>query len=286
MGSARPELGLNSWTTGEAVDLATDIAVAAEAGFQRLELCDWKIERHLAAGGSLPGIRRRLDEAGLRLLSVNTLDDATLHQGDRAAALVERCRTLCGYAAALGAPVVIVGPSYRRDGFAALGAAEIRDRTAAALARYAAVAAEAGVAIGFEFHGYAACSIHTVAAATAALDALGDPRVGLVLDAFHLYVGGTPVADLAALDPARLLIMHLADVDHADRATLGKPNRIMPGLGVLPLPPLVEAVGRAGYAGPWSLELFRQEYWDMDPLVVARRGLASLQAFVCAGAAP
>lgn len=280
MGAARPELGLNSWTTGEKVAVPTDIAVAAAAGFERLELCDWKIERHLAAGGSLPEIRRRLDEAGLRLLSVNTLDDATLHQGERAAALVERCRVLCGYAAALGAPVVIVGPSYRRDGFAGLDAAEIRDRTAAALGRYAAVAAEAGVAIGFEFHGYAACSIHTVADAVAALDALGEPRVGLVLDAFHLYVGGTPLADVAALDPARLLIVHLADVDQPDRATLGKPNRIMPGLGVLPLRPLVEAVRQAGYAGPWSLELFRQEYWEMDPLVLARRALASLQAFV------
>jgi 2-keto-myo-inositol isomerase len=278
MEAGRPELGLNSWTTGAAVALATDIAVAAAAGFDRLELCDWKIERHLAAGGTLPEIRRRLDGSGLRLLSVNTLDDATLHEGERAAALVERCRTLCGYAAALGAPVVIVGPSYRRDGFAGLGAAEIRQRTAAALGRYAAVAAEAGVAIGFEFHGYAACSIHTLADAKAALDAHGDPRVGLVLDAFHLYVGGTPLEDVAELDAARLLILHLADVDHADRATLGKPNRIMPGLGVLPLAPLVVAVRLAGYAGPWSLELFRQEYWDMDPLIVARRGLASLRA--------
>lgn len=280
MEAARPELGLNSWTTGEAVGLEADIAAAAAAGFQRLELCDWKIERHIAAGGSLPEIRRRLDASGLRLLSVNTLDDSTLHQGDRAAVLVERCRTLCGYAASLGAPVVIVGPSYRRDGFAGLGADEIRDRTAAALGRYADVAAAEGVAIGFEFHGYAACSIHTVADAMAALDALGDPRVGLVLDAFHFYVGSTPLEDVAALDPARLLIMHLADVDQPDRATLGKPNRIMPGLGVLPLQPLVAAVKGTGYAGPWSLELFRQEYWDMDPLVVARRALASLQAFV------
>jgi 2-keto-myo-inositol isomerase len=74
--------------------------------------------------------------------------------------------------------------------------------------------------------------------------------------------------------------VHLADVDDADRKTLGKPNRVFPGEGVLPLGPLIESLKRTGYEGPYSLELFRPDYWAMDPLLVARRGLESMKRFV------
>ncbi|MCI0431555.1 MAG: sugar phosphate isomerase/epimerase, partial [Rhodospirillales bacterium] len=136
------------------------------------------------------------------------------------------------------------------------------------------------VTIGFEFHGYARCSINNLATASAALEALGDRRVGLVVDAFHFYVGGSSLEELGRSDGSRILIVHLADVDHADRATLGKANRVLPGEGVLPLRALVEQVRRAGYRGPFSLELFREEFWAMDPSVVARRGIEAMRGVV------
>ncbi len=112
------------------------------------------------------------------------------------------------------------------------------------------------------------------------LEDLDAANVGLVIDAFHFYVGGSRFEDLARLDPKRLFIVHLADVEHAERSKLGKPNRVLPGEGVLPLQELVAAVKRLGYLGAYSLELFREEYWAMDPMIVARKGLASMQRFV------
>ena len=55
---------------------------------------------------------------------------------------------------------------------------------------------------------------------------------------------------------------------------------MLPGEGVLPLQELVAAVKRLGYRGAYSLELFREEYWAMDPMIIARKGLASMQRFV------
>ena len=68
---------------------------------------------------------------------------------------------------------------------------------------------------------------------------LGDARVGLVIDAFHFYVGNSSFDELERFDGARIFIAHLADVDHADRATLRKPNRVLPGDGVLPVRDLI-----------------------------------------------
>jgi 2-keto-myo-inositol isomerase len=85
---------------------------------------------------------------------------------------------------------------------------------------------------------------------------------------------------LEELDPGRLFIVHMTDADHDDRARLGKPNRIFPGEGVLPLKELIAVLRRIGYRGPYSLELLRPQYWTMDPSFVARRGLESMRSFV------
>jgi 2-keto-myo-inositol isomerase len=273
-----PGFGLNSWTTGDAVDAATDIRVAGAAGYQFVELRDWKIEQHLAQGGRLATLREQARQSGIGVLSVNTLDDCTLHSGAKKAALIERCRRLCEWAEELAAPYVIVGPSYQSE--PPIEAATVHARSAEALRDYAHVAADYGVAIAFEFHGYARCSINSLSSALDVLAAVETPNLGVVIDAFHFYVGGSRLEDLARLGQERLAIVHLADVDHADRSKLGKPNRVLPGEGVLPVKDLVAAVKRLGYRGAYSLELFREEYWAMDPMIVARKGLASMQRFV------
>jgi 2-keto-myo-inositol isomerase len=270
--------GLHSWTTGDDVTILTDIRVAGEAGYDFVELRDGKLEKHLTQGGSIVELADALARARLRVLSVNTLDDATLHTGAELAERVARCEHLCGWAEALGAPYVIVGPTYRAG--RAVSADVILERTAESLSRYVAVAAAHGVRIAFEFIGYEDCSVNNLSAALAALDRVGDGRLGLVIDAFHFYVGGSRFEVLEELDPGRLFIVHMTDADHDDRARLGKPNRIFPGEGVLPLKELIAVLRRIGYRGPYSLELLRPQYWTMDPSFVARRGLESMRSFV------
>jgi 2-keto-myo-inositol isomerase len=270
------KLGLNSWTTGDGVDLATDIRVAAEAGYELLEVKATKIAQALARGTSLPQLRTLIEQAGIEVLNVNTLDQATLADGAELDALAARCRTMCDYAASLGAPYVLVGPTYLQG--EPRDPAAIRERAANALARYSREARAAGVRIAFEFHGYAHASINTLHDTLALLDLIGDPDLVVVIDTFHFYVGGSVIADLLAVPPGRLAAVHLADVDHADRATLGRDNRVLPGKGVMKLRAMTEALAQAGYGGPYTIELFRQDYWAMDPAVVARMGIDAMRS--------
>jgi 2-keto-myo-inositol isomerase len=269
--------GLNSWTTGDRVSLRDDLRAASAAGYRFVEMRDAKIEKHLEEGRSLAELRALAEEVGVRILSVNTLEDSTYAQGARLEQLVARCRRLAMWAEALDCPYLIVGPSYRPESGESLP--NVREHAVAALSAYATTAAEHGRRIAFEFHGYASCTINRIDHASAILDKLGDSSVGLVIDAFHFYVGGSSLAELSALDPARLLIVHLADVEHADRSRLGKSNRVMPGDGVLPLGDILDAIHRTGFEGPYSLELFREEYWAMDPLRVAQLGIERMRRF-------
>jgi sugar phosphate isomerase/epimerase len=273
-----PVIAFNSWTTGEGSDIVTDVEAARRAGFAAIEICDWKIERYLASGGQMYRLRDGIERAGLQVLTINTLDDSTIHAAGSQAEKIERCRQLCIWARDLNCPYIIAGPSYHRA--PPVPPASIRRQSAEALREYARIAADHHVSVGFEFHGYATCSIRTVPDALGAVDDAGQPNIGLIIDAFHFHVGGTSLGNLAHMDTSRLYVVHLTDADHPDRASLKKVNRKFPGEGALPLKAFVEALKQAGYDGPYSLELLRPEYWTMDPFEVARRGMASMQRFV------
>lgn len=267
--------GLNGATTGERADLATDIRVAGEAGYQVVELRDTKLERYLAAGGTLASLRALLAGAGVGVLSLNALEDSTLRVGDTLAPVLERTRAFCQWARALDCPYVIAVPSFLPPG--GLPDTEVRARTVAALRRIAAIAADYEIKVGFEFLGFPSCSVNTLEAARRVVEDVGDPRVGIVIDAFHFYAGGSRLEDLELLDGDRLFIVHLDDAEPGDPATLTDAQRLWPGDGVIPLKPMLERIERVGYRNAYSLELFRPEYWALDPAAAARLGLEKMK---------
>jgi 2-keto-myo-inositol isomerase len=269
-----PRFGLNGATTGS-LDVETDIRVAGEVGYQAIELRDDKIERYLAAGHSLASLAGRVRDAGVEVLSINALEDATMAATEHSQARLARWRRLCEWAAALDARYAIAVPSLLSDSPAAED--EIRVRSIEALRTLAAGASEFDVGVGFEFLGFPRCSVNTLRAARRIVEAVDDPTVGLVVDAFHFYVGGSRLEDFDGLDPSRLFIVHVDDAEPGDASSLSDAQRLLPGEGVVPLDALVGALNRLRFSGVYSLELFRPEYWAWDPSDLARQGLERMQ---------
>ena len=54
----------------------------------------------------------------------------------------------------------------------------------------------------------------------------------------------------------------------------------MPGDGTFDLHRYLELLLATGYEGFLSLELFREDLWQQDPLAVAREGLEKMQQVV------
>jgi|DewCreStandDraft_3_1066083.scaffolds.fasta_scaffold00223_1 2-keto-myo-inositol isomerase len=257
--------GLNGATTGKA-DLLLDIRVAAEAGYQFLEIRDTKLEGYLQEGGTIRDLVRSFEEAGVRPLSINALERSTLGTPAELEAALARLRTLCEWAESLDCPYVVAVPSPLE---APMARQEIASRTAEALRRMAGVAEEYGIKVGFEFLGFSTSSVNTLELAEETVDRAGDRSVGLVIDAFHFYVGGSSWSALEALDPRKVFIVHLDDAEDLPRHLLTDAHRVLPGDGVIPLRELVGRLEARGYRGPYSIELFRPEYWEWDPLDLA-----------------
>ncbi|HEV8338234.1 MAG TPA: sugar phosphate isomerase/epimerase [bacterium] len=265
--------GLNGATTGTA-DLLTDLAVAQEAGFDALEIRDAKLEGYLAQGGSLTDLVGAFAEARLLPLSLNALERATPSPRMAREGVLDRCRTLCRWALELGCPYVVAVPGPAEG----LDDDEISHTSVEALRAMGEIGRDHAVGIGFEFLGSAASSVRTVAAAREIVEAVADPAVGLVIDAFHYYVGGSTPEMLRGMDPRRLFIVHLDDAEDRPREALTDAHRLLPGEGVIPLHELVQTLEGIGYEGVYSVELFRPEYWAWDPLDLARAARESLDA--------
>lgn len=150
------------------------------------------------------------------------------------------------------------------------------NETAMNLRRAARLANETDMVIGLEPIGHVRklASIRTASALVA--DAVGDGPVGLILDTFHFFRGGNSVADLAAIEPDRILAVQLSDAMLLPFEELrGHSHRLFPGEGAFDVSGLCRTLHDVGYTGPFIVELLNELYWSADPTEIAGRSWAS-----------
>jgi sugar phosphate isomerase/epimerase len=109
------------------------------------------------------------------------------------------------------------------------------------------------------------------------LNTLGNPRVKMVLDTYH--VGQDPgLAERAAELVPHVAIIQLGDARHPP---LGEQNRCLLGEGVVPISDIVMAMEAAGYNGFYDVELHGEEIETAEYHLLlqhARRTLAAILA--------
>jgi len=273
------ELGLNGATTLKA-DLATDIAVAGKAGFDFVEIWAAKLMGYLERGG-LPALKRDLKRAGVKAATLNSVEHVTFNDPSGHVRMLEDFQRFCRVTEAINAETVIVVPSPRPKG---VSLAAIERESVRVLRELSAIARPYGVRLAYEFLGFADCTVNSLAQCAAIVQKVARPNVGLVLDTFHFFAGGSSVASIRQVNPEKIFIVHINDVERAPRRKMHDALRLYPGKGILPLARILRALKAIGYAGGFSIEIFRPQYWNRPPLQVAREARASaLAAFRQAG---
>jgi sugar phosphate isomerase/epimerase len=114
----------------------------------------------------------------------------------------------------------------------------------------------------------------------------GHPKACLLLDAYHIYKGGSDFHGLKLFSNRALPVFHMNDYP-ADppRETIQDRHRIYPGDGVAPLSQILRDLYDNGGGTVLSLELFNPTYWKQDALTVAKTGLEKMKAAVAKGMA-
>lgn len=235
-------------------DLATGLDLAAAHGFRGLEIDPSMLDggsRDLAAakGVSLEAfglsVEWRQDEATFRdgLAKLPALaEKATAAGMTRCATWVLPGRDGLGYDACT---------RFHRDRFRPV----------------AEILGERGISLGLEFIGPKHLRDPYVFPWIYSLHAMLDfgvtvgPNVGVLLDAYHWHTSGGTIDDLLAVDPKRVVLVHLNDaLPNLARHELPDGTRDLPGAtGVIDLPGFLGALREIGYEGPASCEPFKKD---------------------------
>src|SRR6266571_1468251 len=259
-------------TLGAAFD--AECSAYRDAGFRHVELWFPKLQR---LGLAPPAIAARLRDAALTPVSACAAGNL-LWRG--APGPVERRAELESHfalAEALGVPRFVI--------FDYVEASPSRDDHALAAERLASVAdlaAKYRVRVGLEFIARSRL-LGSLPTALRVIRQAAHRNVGLCLDTFHFYAGVSKLEDLDELRPGEVEHVHFHDVPRAvPRELLVDADRIPPGLGVIPLRKVVDALRRIGYAGALSVELFDPVVQKSDPTLTARTCYAAVTRFCSA----
>lgn len=273
------KIAFNGATTMTA-DLETDIRAAAAAGYDLVELRSNKLYDYLGTA-TVDDLNALLTEAGIGVLSINTLEHITWRSEEDYSAIKDECAKLSEISAAIGCPYVLSVPGALRQG------PKTDDETIAESVRVlnelADIAEPHGIKIGFEFLGEVGNSVTTLDLGSKIVDLVGRESVGNVMDTYHFYAGGSSYEAIDRLDPKKLFIFHINDVEDLPKEELNDSKRLYPGLGILPISEIIARLDGIGYDGPVSVEIFRPEYWEQDPFEVAKRAKAATEEVLSLG---
>jgi 2-keto-myo-inositol isomerase len=261
------KLALNGATTMRA-DLATDLRVAETAGFDYLEIWASKLRDYLK-NSSTADLKSLFGQHHLQPLSINSIEHISFRDSDAYEAIKQQCRELSQIASEIGCPYVVVVPGRTPAGGAT--PFEVMEESVRVLNELCDIAEKFDVSLAFEFLGQTDCSVQTLDLAHEIVRIADRKNLGLVIDSFHFYAGGSTIEMIEALDPRLLFVFHINDAEDRPREELNDSHRLLPGLGILPLRAILAALGRIGYDSVASVEIFRPQYWEMEPVELARQ---------------
>lgn len=245
------------------------IRVAAAAGYGAIELWHEHLDEFLATGGTLADVRHALDDSGLVVPTTVYLAGWFATSGPAHQQAMDEVRRRLDQAAAVGAEFAVAGPPL-----------EIADRElgAANYAELIELGKSYGVRPAFEYLGFAA-DINRIEDALDIMIRSQHTDACMIVDPFHCWRGGGDISALSRLTADRIAISHFNDAPASPPPeTQGDEDRVMPGDGAMDLSAYCQNLTDIGYNRWLSLELFRPDLWERNPLDVAREGLQKMQA--------
>jgi 2-keto-myo-inositol isomerase len=254
-------------------DLSGDIQAASKAGYDLIEIWAKKMEAYFY-GHTLDDLKKLMEKAGLKPLAINSVEFITFNSSWEKINTLNLITRYAEMADRLGCPYLVLVPSPRPPGVADK---EVFEESVNVLLEISDRFKKSKVRFAFEFLGFNWCSVSTLERDYKIVKAVDRDNIGLVLDSFHFYAGGSSISSIKDVDRQKIFIFHINDAGNLPKAQLQDAHRLYPGEGVIPLKEIVSQLKEIRYDGPVSLEMFRPEYWTRPPEEVAKKGLEAIK---------
>ncbi len=252
------------------LDVIEQIRIAAEAGYDGIELWVKDIESYLDKGGSLKTIKEILADKSISVVNAITFFKwSDVHEPTRVKGLVEAEKEMT-MLKEIGCKAVAAPPSGNMD-----------DLTLETIAEHftalTTIARRMDMEIFLEFWGKAN-KLATLSEAMYIAMESGLSDVKFLLDPFHMYTGGSCFTNLAYLNQRNIGIFHVNDYpEHPPKEQITDSERQFPGDGIAPTEQIANYLVEMNYQGYLSLELFIGNYGNQSALEVATHGLKKMK---------
>jgi 2-keto-myo-inositol isomerase len=260
---------------GQKLGLEKEIDVAAQAGYQAIEVWVSTVQEYVKAGGKLTDVRKRTEDRGLTVENAISFSRWVVDDDAARAEAVEQAKREMDLLAQIGGKRIAAPPAGATDkpGLDLTKAAE----------RYRAVldlGDKTGIVPILELWG-GSKNLHRISQCAFVVIESGHPKACMLGDVYHIYKGGSDFAGLRMISPQAMPILHMNDYP-ADppRDKISDRDRVMPGDGVAPLTQILRDLRDNGSHAILSLELFSPRYWEKDALEVAKTGLTKMKLAV------
>ena len=268
-------LGFNGASTMK-TDLPGDIKAASRTGYDWLEIWARKMEAYLS-DHSLNDLSDLFQRANVRPLAINSVEFITFNSSWEKTNTMNLIKKYSEIADRLDCPYIVVVPSPRPSG---VSTQEIHEESVSVLSEISNKFKSHKVKFAFEFLGFDWCSVSTLEQDVEIVRAVNRDNVGLILDTFHFYAGGSTLDSIKKADKNKIFVVHINDSENLSKKELQDSHRLYPGEGVIPLREMFARLKEIQYDGPVSIEMFRPEYWSQPPEEVAKKGIEAIRKFL------
>lgn len=246
-----------------------------EFGWDAVEIWYSKLEPQLAKGVSFQQLARQMAEAGVSpvgmcagvvLTQACEKDDP---EGNEHIDIVKRLDAT----AAMGAQslTVITG------GLIDIDLATEYQRLVPKLRLVAEQADERGLKINLEFLGQSEVN-GTMGTCIELVNAVDHPAFGMLFDFAHYYVSASHIEEMELMAPEKLFMVHVDDVKTKPMEVVSNEERCFPGEGRMDVVGMINHLyNKVGYRDYYSIELYDQDIWQLDPRLVMERLEVSLK---------
>lgn len=274
------KLGFNEATCMKRSSVERDLELCEKYGYDYIELRLDMLKDYLCRN-KVADLQSFFRSSHLKPWALNSIENINFRTRAEWEKLLSFFKFACEIGQAIDNPYLVVVPTMGADMWRK-SREEVFADSVEVLSKLAAIAQPYGIKLAFEPIGDKRWCVRSLDQALDIVAAVGRNDVGLVLDAFNLFLYER-LADIDSIDqvpPERLFAYHIDDCEDLPLGVLDQCHRLYPGDGVIPLKKISVKLRTKGYEGACSVELFRPQYWELEPEEVIRTAAEKTEPFL------
>ncbi len=269
---------LNTSTiSGQKSGIQKYLEIAAQAGYDGVEIWVQDVKEYKSKGGSLKALKKLVEDSHLVVYDAIGFAPWMVDDEQQRKAGFEQMKQEMELMAELGC-TRIAAPAAGVKADEPLNLVKVGERYKQLLE----LGRQTGVMPQLEFWGSSPV-FYSMGQALMAAASANDPDVKILPDVYHLFRGNSGFESLKLVNGNVIDVIHMNDYPgNIAREDQKDKDRVYPGDGVAPLTQILTDLANMGGIKILSLELFNPEYWKNDSLSIAKTGLEKMRKAVAA----